>query len=786
MRKIWNYLIALVSAAALFAACDKEKEPESDVKPVATIAQQTLVEAFSTMYSEWESTTAIPASLKVGDITLTQPQYQYALCTVVTNIIAGTTSGDVDVFNYKAAEHPDRDSYEAETIAVKGDESVQAVAANILAAVKEKGQIPNQTVFYKNGSAIAFSTNRATVTLARTLSLYKKDGKLPESVSTDYLGSAATLKGFAEALVSYLDIWKNTTGDVSADASHCTDRDGAWKNVHFIPIPFSGGAYADGKDQYDAKYQPYHTITVAGQTYTAAECFVVAAKGFLDLVTPEGSATKQVERNTPVHTLGNGKALTEKIPSTEEWAVWGAYPWYESTNEGEIGPMNFSAENPCDVAFMVRAIPWFLKRAPELGMIGNFLNFEKDPDNSVVMEPYHGYICSMRAFLVLCRFYNYLIENKITENVYDAVKNVKFDYDLYGVEMPDIELQTKNLDFSADAKSLEAAFIAKEAWTAEATADWITVDPASGAAASPAKIKVSVKSNIGDAREGKVIIKGGNVTEGLEISIKQAEYVVPSEATIRDFAIEFVKCLPLWEKCMGTVDAEGVHCTDNNSAWENVHFIPIGEPSGNPYGHDGNQYDSKWGVWSVKVGDTEYTSAQAWEIAVRAFLNLVTVEGEGFIETMQKRNDEFTYGDGCKLSAQIPSATKGCQWGVTPWYEYDNSGNKLVEYNGEAISTVGVKFIVKATSIHLGRAFVKNGWCSSPLGKIGNFQQFGTDASSTIVLEGYNGLISPVRELYILARAYKYILDNDITENVYTALKDQQFDFDMYHQGETF
>ena len=43
-----------------------------------------------------------------------------------------------------------------------------------------------------------------------------------------------------------------------------------------------------------------------------------------------------------------------------------------------------------------------------------------------------------------------------------------------------------------------------------------------------------------------------------------------------------------------------------------------------------------------------------------------------------------------------------------------------------------------------------------------------------------------MREMVILARVYKYILDNDITENVYTALKDQQFDFDMYHQNETF
>ncbi len=785
MKQFRIYLIALACIALACVSCKKDNENKSDVKPVATLSQQAAIDAFADMYSAWEANTIIPETVTVSGATLTQPQYQWALCTLVSNLVNGKSS-DIEVLNYKAADHPERDSYDAETIAVTGEESVATVASKILAAAEEKGQIPNQTLFTRDGSAIAFSTNRATVTLARTVSEYKSAGSLPKSVSTEYLSASATLKGFAEALVSYLDIWEKTVGDVSADASHCTDNGNVWKNVHFIPVPFSGGAYADGKDQYDAKYQPYHTITVAGTEYTAAECFVVAAKGFLDLITVEGSALKQTERNTPVHTLGNGKALTEKIPSTEEWAIWGQYPWYESTNEGEIGPMNFSEENPCDVAFMVRAIPWFLKRAPELGKIGNFLNFESDAASSVVMEPYHGYICSMRAFLVLCRFYKHLIDNNITENVYDAVKNLKLDYDLYGVEMPDIELQTKELKMKADECSSEAEFIAKKAWTAESTQDWISVSPASGEAASPAKITVTVQANTGEAREGKVVIKGGNVTEGLEITVTQAEYVAPSEVTIRDFAVEFVKCLPMWEKCYGTVDAEGLHCSDNGTAWENVHFIPIGEPSGNPYGHDGNQYDPKWGVWSVKVGDTEYTSAQAWEIAIRAFLNLVTEEGDGFIANMKKRNDEFTYGDGCKLSDRIPSPSEGCVWGATPWYESDNSGNALVTYNGEAISTVGVKFIVKATSIHVGRAFVKNGWCSSPLGKIGNFQQFGTDTASTIVLDGYEGLISPVRELYILARVYRYILDNDITENVYTALKDQQFDFDMYHQGETF
>ncbi len=785
MRKIWNYLIVLIAAAALFAACGKEKnESDSDVKPVATISQQTLVEAFSSMYSEWETTTAIPTSLKAGNVTLTQPQYQYALCVVVSNIIEGKTSGDVDVLNYKAADHPDRDSYEAETIAVKGDESVQAIAANILQTAKEKGQIPNQTVFTKGGSAVAFSTNRATITLARTVASYKEAGKLPSAVSTDYLSAAATLKGFAQQLVSYLDVWEKTVGTVSADGSHCSDNESAWENVHFIPVPYSGGAYADGKDQYDAKYQPYHTISVAGTEYTAAQCFVIAAKGFLDLVTTEGSAKQQTERNTTVHTLGNGKALTEKIPAVDDWALWGNYPWYEKADEPCA--INLSDDAPCNMQFMVRILPWFLTRAKDLGHIGNFLNFDEDPGSSLVMPPYYGIISPMRTFLILCRFYDYLLKNGITENVYDAVKDLKLDYDLYGVVVPDIELKTKELNMKASESSTDAQFIAKKAWTATATESWITVSPVSGEAATPAKVTVSVASNTGAAREGKVVIKGGNVTEGVEITVKQAEYVAPTGTTIKDFASEFVKCLPIWEKTIGTVDACGLYCTAQGTAYQNVHFIPIGEPSGNPYGTDGNQYDPKYSVWKLTIGDKEYNSAQAWEIGVRAFLNMVTKEGEAYLETMPTRNSPFTLADGSGMSAAMPSASDNCKWGATPWYEGDNSGNSLVTYKGEAISAVGVEFMVKCTSVHIVRGLIKNPWNSSPLNAIGNFQVFGTDAASSIVLDGYIGQISPMRELVILARIYKYLLDNNITENVYTALKDRTFDFDMYHKGETF
>ena len=253
--------------------------------------------------------------------------------------------------------------------------------------------VPNQTVITRSGaSAIAFSTNRATVTILRALAEYKSKGSLPAKVSTDYLSAAATLKGFAQQFVGILDIWDKTVGTVSADGSHCTDNNSAWKNVHFVPIPWSGGAYADGVDQYDAKYQPYFTVTVDGKDqyaeeykpyftvtidgkeYTSAQTWGIALRGIMDLITKEGSAKKQVNRNPFEHTMGNGASLKEPIPAVTENDIWGQYPWYESTNDGPA--INLDQFTPYLIA---RCASWFLTRQEALGKIGNYQFFCSDP-----------------------------------------------------------------------------------------------------------------------------------------------------------------------------------------------------------------------------------------------------------------------------------------------------------------------------------------------------------------------------------------------------------------------
>ena len=1237
MKKIHYLLMTAVAALVAFTACQKEPEQQTDPNAFGKFKLSEIVDAASTAYKAWEESEAFPESFTLGDKTATIAQYQNAICQALVNISAGKTD-DITVITVKPADHPERDSYDKETIAIangpkNGDETEDLVnvAKRMIERMTKELKVPNQTNFTRNGSAIAFSTDRATIVISRALANYKKDGKLGESIDAGYKGASNTLKAFAKELVKYLDIWENTVGTVDADGSHCTSNKTAWENVHFIPIEYSGG-YKDGT-MYSEYYQPYYHVKVDNKEYTSAECWSIAAQGIMDLVTKEGSSLMQPTRNPFIHTMGNGKTLDEPIPTPAEYVIttgWGKWPWYENTNDGGK-VINFSESKPCTVEFLAHELGWYLTRCTTLDppAIGNFQEFGTS-ESTINYDGYVGQISAMRTFLIMIRFYDYLLKNNITENVWDAVKDVHLNYDLYGVDMPDIELVTSKLEFDCVEETKEAKFSAKKAWTATATESWITVEPSSGEAGD-VTLKITCAANSGDAREGKVIVKGGNVTDGLEIVVKQVKYTEPSTATIKefaqeyikiidewathvgtinrlsdwelakegdkdivenahyvpngytivvggktyttgdmlelalrsylllrgwdgnetekagwgnfpevtpvdinaplpkahdfkfgsplietsnggylykqvngqevygqvdpvildnwaqralnwpfthdkvhsnlcgyprdpitnyggcfssgralltfafffkymlenglekadnlgadvvirselfgletasdakytikdfaeqyvkilnvwqnnvgtinrlsnwelaktgdndivenahyvpsnttimlgstvyttgdmlelalrsylllrgwdgnetekagwgnfpqitpvdinaplpeahgftfgsplietsnggylykqvngqevygqvdpvildnwaqralnwpfthdkvhsnlcgyprdpitnyggcfssgralltyafffkymldnglqkadnlgadvvirselfgletaktptlkDFAKEFVKGLEVWENTVGTVDADGKHCTDNGNAWQNVHFIPIvGNPKSEYYKVPGNQYDPMWAdkIWKLNVEGTEYSSSQAWEIAIRGLMDMVTAEGDEFLAGMTDRNKAYTLANGLAFSkTAIAKPDENNQWGKHPWYEADD----LVKDDGKDIETVGVDFIVKVGAWHVVRSFVAVG-SNSPLGMIGNYQQFGS-SSGTLILGNYSGLISPMRELLVLMRIYKYLLDNNVEENVYDALKDQKFDFDLYGQS---
>jgi hypothetical protein len=322
---------------------------------------------------------------------------------------------------------------------------------------------------------------------------------------------------------------------------------------------------------------------------------------------------------------------------------------------------------------------------------------------------------------------------------------------------------------------MQAKFTAKKAWTATPSESWIHVDPATGGEGD-ITLKITVDAHEGAERTGKVTVKGGNV-DAADISIVQAAYVKPSDLSLKEFAQEFVKGLDVWATTIGNVDADGKrNQTSSLGAWQNVHFIPIvGNTNGEYYNLGNNQYIDSYTPWVLHIGDVQMSSSQAWEVAIRGLLNMVTAEGEAQLDAMDDRNKPFTLTDaGSFTGTKISTPSPDNKWGKNPWYEY----GELVKWKGLDVSQVDVNFMLKVGAWHVVRSFIPAG-SNNPLGMVGNFQQFGT-SSSTLILDGYEGLISPMRELLVLMRIYKYLLDNNIEENVYTAIKDKKFDFWLY------
>ena len=766
MKKLLSYLAISIAMILSFGCKDDDKNQGYVAKAVATVNPSSLIDAIAAMYQEWEETSVLPESINVDGTTLTLPEYQYAMCQLMINL-KNDDNSQIEVLSYPAAQYPTRDSYDKETIAVFNGpansfgegftEDLADIARRMIAAMPEKGRVPNQTVFSRGSGHIAFSTNRATVCMSRAIATYKNMGKMPETISTEYLASSNNLKGFASQLVSYLDVWRNTIGDVDADGSHCTANGNPWKDVHFIPIPYSGG-YQDGT-MYSEKYQPYHTITLSGTTYTAAQCWFVALKGILDLITVEGSSLEQTERNTTVHHLGNGKSLNEAIPTFDAaTAEWGGYPWYEKSDDPCA--INFSDANPCDVNFLIKVIPWFLKRASDLGHIGNYQTFGDNPNNSLVMEPYLGNMSAMRMFLISIRFYKYLLDNNITSNVYDAVKDVNFDYDLYGVEGAELETTLADLQFVAAGESKQITFNSTVDWTVTSDASWLSFNPSSGSAASPMTVNVTAEANSGAERTATITIAGGTST--ITIAVKQNAMTA---ATIKDFIQALGSILDLWQNTTGTVNkvtglnrGEGVDNYLPENDVENAHYIPDDA--------------------TITVGGKTYNTADMMELVMRCYAML-----RGF-------NGNFTdkYGVGTtpkldpagNMSTALPE-THSYKWGSLPYNEGGSTST-----NGDKIGNGGPLMmgsyadpdnaVPNTVKLDIMDNFLERNmnWAIKKDGDISNGSGYPRDP-----ILNYYGNFSAKRAFLAYARILKYALDNNL-DNLINVASSKTFSSDLF------
>ena len=760
MKTLKYFLFAVAASAMLFAGCKKEDPlvpddtPTDGAKVVATLKQADVVAAAADMYKAWDESRKISENMKVGSTELTRPQYLYALAKVVTDIKDGKTN-DVDVLSYRMAESPDKDSYDKEEIAVvngpeNGDakEDLANIAERLMATASEKGRFPNSVLFSRGNTEIAFSVNRATVTMLRALTEYKAAGKMPEKVSTEYLSAKATLREFATQFVKYLEIWENTvTETLSADGSH--NGSTAWKNVHFVPIPYSGG-YTDGADQYQEKFKPYYEVEIAGEKYTAAQSWGIALKGILDLITVEGSTVWEVERTPakPAHTLGNGKTFDSSIPMLEEWFQWGTYPWYEKENEsGTEGVVKYNGTpvTEVDVAFLVRLIPWHLTRSSQLAAIGNFQQFGTDPATTLVYEGYLGLVCPMREFLIAARFYKYLLDNDITENVYDAVKNVKFSYDLYGEVPVAVDVDKVNFTHEGGEQKINIT-TSSEDWTATVEGEGVTITPATGKAGETTEVTVSMTKNEGESRTATITI---SVPSGKTATVAVTQDAVPSGITIKDFALEYVKLIDIWMANVGVVNSTtGIGANNDNLDVQNAHYVPEDT--------------------MLKIGSREYTLADAVELASRSYLLLRGYDG----------NDIKTYGRNLPIAkidvaytmdSEIPE-THSYTWGQHPFAERTNGGAfKMVTSEGD-FERCKVDLLDDYSHRHTNYPFVNDGAISNFCSYVGNY------------LAGYDGCCCAKRIMMAYAYFFKYMLDNNL-QDAKSISPDQVFEAPLFGEN---
>ena len=531
----------MTAAAMMFvlSGCDKHNEDDPSNEPensAGTFKLTEIVDAAAAAYQAWEEKESFAETIKVGSKDLNTPEYQFAICQALVNISAGKKD-DITVLSYKPAEHPDKDSYDRETIAVvngpkNGEETEDLVniATRMLARMQGDLRVPNQTNFTRNGTAIAFSTERATTVISRELANYKANGSLDAEVSAAYKGAGSSIKAFAKEYVKILDVWQQNVGDLNRLSNWELAQEGdadVVKDAHYVPNDY--------------------TFVFAEKTYTTADMLETALRSYLLLRGYDGKDIDAIGFGSfPTTAPVNMNAI---VPETHEYG-WNM-PLIETSNGGYLYKVVDGMEvyGQVDVAILdnwaMRSLNFSFNNDIRWT---NFCGYPRDP-----ITNYKGCFSSGRALLTYAFFFKYLLDNNIDKDIDKIDASVVIRSELFGIDTAnndkDIQLKTTALEFDCGEGAKEANFQSKAAWTATPSADWITVEPASGEAGA-ITISVKVAENKGEAREGAVIIKGGNVTEGLEIAVKQAEYTAANTATIKEFAQEYVKLLDIWKNSL--------------------------------------------------------------------------------------------------------------------------------------------------------------------------------------------------------------------------------------------
>ena len=370
----------------------------------------------------------------------------------------------------------------------------------------------------------------------------------------------------------------------------------------------------------------------------------------------------------------------------------------------------------------------------------NFCTYPRADHN---ITNYKGCFSSGRALLTYAFFFKYLLDNNITKDIDKIGADVVIRSELFGIDTAnndkDILLKTTELEFPCTEETKEAVFAAKAAWTATPSADWITVEPASGEAGA-ITIKVKAAENKGEAREGTVVIKGGNVTDGVAITVKQAEYTAPNTATIKEFAQEYVKILDIWKNTTGSIDMlKGEAYEGGSNIVENAHYVPS--------------------TTTITVGTKTYNTADMFEVALRSYL---LIRGYDGADTKNYGAGKIAALDGGAkaMSETVVPDTHEYKWGANPYNEtgtYDVATGATTSNGGHFIKIVDGAAVHCQTDPTLLDNWAMRALNYSSGNPISNMCTYPRDP-----FNNYAGSFSSMRALITYAFFFKYMLDNSL------------------------
>ena len=730
MKKFRFFLMTSVALMVAFSGCKKNEieGPDNPENYVGTFKLTEIVDAAAGAYAAWEETESFAATIKVGSKDLSTPEYQYAICKALVNLSAGKKD-DIDVLTFKAADHPDRDSYDKETIAVtngpkvgEDTEDLVNVATRMLARMESDLRVPNQTNFTRGDNAVAFSTERATTVISRELANYKTNGKLDAEVDAGFKGAGSSIQAFAKEYVKIIDIWQKNVGTL--------DRLSNWELAED----------GDADIVENAHYVPNNTEIRIGETVlNTADMLEVAVRSYLLLRGYDGNAVDAVGFGS--FAAATPANMNTPMPATHQYG-WNK-PLIETSNGGYLYKVIDEIDTYGQVDVVI--LDNWAQRSLNFSFTNDMMwtNFCTYPRADHNITNYKGCFSSGRALLTYAFFFKYLLDNNITKDIDKIGADVVIRSELFGIDTAnndkDIQLKDTELEFPCTEETKEAMFAAKAAWTATPSADWITVEPASGEAGA-ITIKVKAAENKGDAREGTVVVKGGNVTDGVAITVKQAEYTAPNTATIKEFAQEYVKILDTWQNTTGTIDMlKGEDYEGGNNKVENAHYVPS--------------------TTTITVGTKTYNTADMLELALRSYLFIRGYDGA---DTKNYGAGKIAALDGGAkaMSETVVPDTHEYKWGANPYNEtgtYDVATGATTSNGGHFIKIVDGAAVHCQTDPTLLDNWAMRALNYSSGNPISNMCTYPRDP-----FNNYAGSFSSMRALITYAFFFKYMLDNNL------------------------